>query len=125
VAQRTAAIPGLVISDVCDGRILVVAVVDRIQTEHYDRALEAFRAALEGRRAVIVDGSRCEYLSSNGLGALVYYSRKVAESGGRMVVVRPPEAVLRRLPTGVIGGAVAACDTLEEAVDVLKREVLD
>ena len=119
--QRTTGIPGLEISTVHDGRIVVVAVVGRIQREDFDRAVEAFRGALHGRRAVIVDGSRCEYLSSSGFGALAYYGRHMAESGGRLVVVRPPADVLRRLPAGVIGGLIPACDTLEEAVEYLER----
>jgi anti-anti-sigma regulatory factor len=124
MGRQTAKIPGLEIEDVREGRILVVSVVGRILREDYDRAVEAFRDALVGRRAVVVDGSRAEFLSSSGVGALVYYSRQVAQAGGLMVVVKPPESVIARVPSGVFGGAVRTCDTREEAVAILEAEVL-
>jgi anti-anti-sigma factor len=115
MSQKALDIPGLEISTGLDGRLLVVAVVGRIDAADYDRAVEAFRQALLAHRWVIVDGTCTEHLSSNGIGVLVYYARQVAARGGELVVVRPPDGVLSPMSSRLLERALRLFDTRQEA----------
>lgn len=43
-------------------------------------------AIAEGRPNVLLDGSRCGYIDSSGLGVLVSCSRKCRDAGGALVI---------------------------------------
>ncbi len=120
--ERTIDIPGLEVETVRDGRVLVVSVVGRIGQTDYDRAVESFRQAVSGHRWVIVDGTRTEYLSSNGIGILIYYGREVAAGGGEMVVVAPPEGVLGSTATVILSQALHLFDRREDAEEYLAEK---
>jgi len=73
------------------GGVPVLAPDGRVTIGAPSRALKAaIEAELQqGAAALIVDGSRVEYLDSSGLGELIAAARTLSERGGRLGVCSP------------------------------------
>ncbi len=91
-----------------------------------NQTVEAEQAILEeyvrqGHCKVIVDLSEAEYVSSTGIGLLLYYSKKLPKRGGCLVVVGAQGHVARVLQLTHLDRALTLCDTMEAAFDAAEQ----
>lgn len=115
----TTVVPGVEVSTIGKPEVVVFSVVGQIPPEHVSGAEELFRALIErGHRRFVIDLSRADYVSSNGVGIVVYYDKLLSKCRGRVVVVKAPPAVMERLGKFIIP-ALTVVDTRAEALALL------
>ena len=66
---------------------------------------------------VVIELSGCTFLDSSGLRTLVRAQRRVAEAGGRLVLVAPSQPARRVLDIATLDRFIPVAATLEEAVN--------
>lgn len=72
---------------------IVAGELDHFSAVGLDRLLEHLAGA--GRLDVVADMSRVEFTDTAGLAVIVRWSREYRERGGRLVLRRPPDLLLR------------------------------
>ena len=108
----------LVVTELGSARIAAIdGDIDMATADHFERALSK---AL-GTADVIVDLSRCVFLDSAGLRALVSASREAQRHGRRLVLARPSPGVAKLLRLTAIDAAIPTFDALEGAERELSR----
>jgi anti-anti-sigma factor len=75
-------------------KIQVEGELDLAVAEQLEQAL--VRAGAECRE-VLIDLTRCEFIDSTGIAAIVHAHKRLAENGGRLVACAPSAQVLRVL----------------------------
>jgi anti-anti-sigma factor len=103
-----------------DGKVAVFSVVGQLPRE-YHGAVEGLVLDLlrEGCRYFLVDLSAADYVSSGGVGLMSYYRKILADKHGKMVLVRPPGHVLKRLKLVRLPTWMEIYDTREAALEAL------
>ena len=82
--------------------------------------IDAFDEELEpsvSTDVVVIELSGCTVLDSSGLRTLVRAQRRVAEAGGRLVLVAPSQPARRVLDIATLDRVIPVAATLEEAVN--------
>ena len=75
----------------------------------------------KGNRKLIMDMSKVEYIDSSGLGVLVSVLKKVKASEGKLVLISPKSSVKQILSLTNLDKVFNIQDTLENAVDAVRR----
>ncbi len=75
----------------------------------------------KGNRKLIMDMSKVEYIDSSGLGVLVSVLKKVKVSEGKLVLISPKSSVKQILSLTNLDKVFNIQDTLENAVDAVRR----
>jgi anti-anti-sigma factor len=111
------AVPGVEITEEADRQIMVFAIRDRIPREMLDAAHEAFVAGIRRcTRAVIVDLSNAQHISSSGAGLLAYYFKLLGTHGVLLSAVSGPAEVMRYMESTGVTRLVRFYSSLGEAV---------
>jgi anti-sigma B factor antagonist len=84
-----------------DGGITNVVLRGRLDTASVGGIEAQFKAVVETKRAVVVDLSQTDYLSSLGVRLLMSGARAVHNKGGKLVLLSPKESV--RAVLGIVG----------------------
>jgi anti-anti-sigma factor len=102
--------------------VLVWKLVGRIDADQIAPAEEAVLDYMKrGHRRLVIDLSGAEQISSNGIGLMLYYSKKLPEKGGCLVVVKPRGHVARILEMTHLNRSLRFCDTFEEALEIAEQ----
>jgi anti-sigma B factor antagonist len=73
----------------------------------------------EGKTGLIVDLSRVTFMDSTGIGVILHALRRLAMSGGRLVLVCPTDRILRPFQITGLVGRLQILRSREEALGVL------
>jgi anti-sigma B factor antagonist len=84
-----------------DGGITHVVLRGRLDTASVGGIEAQFKTVVETKRAVVVDLSEMDYLSSLGVRLLLSGARAVHNKGGKLVLLSPKENV--RAVLGIVG----------------------
>ncbi len=115
-------IPGFELDWTPERDVAILRIVGRVDGGDLHRVEEASsRLVAGGQRRVVLDCSRAEGPSSAGLGVVIYYRNLLARMGGELVMAAPRGAVLRSIRAAGIDKAVPIFDTLEEAVEAVRK----
>jgi anti-anti-sigma factor len=82
----------------------------------------ALEVAASGARHVVIDMSGVAYADSAALGVLLAARARALETGGSVVLVRPPDPARRLLASTVLQKAFPVHETLGEAVDAVHED---
>jgi len=110
-------IPGLQLDYLDDGDIVVFTISGEVSRDRYDEINEFVQTVIRrGAKALIGDCSRAGRISSTGVGMMAYYCKEMRERGGHLVVVRPPDGIMKTLSPSSVERFVPFFDTLEDAL---------
>ena len=117
-------IPGVKIAFLSDPNIVIFSVIDHIPLIHLSRAEDALRELVQkGHRRIVIDLSAANRISSNGVGIAVYYHIVLAQRNGKLVIVKAPESVMKRI-WNFVQPAIPLADTVEDAIAILQGHEL-
>jgi anti-anti-sigma factor len=77
---------------------------------------------VEGTNKLIIDLSEVESCDSSGLSALLVANRTLNSTNGSIRLVSPSEKVLTLIKITQLDRVLNICDTVEEAIEELKKE---
>jgi anti-anti-sigma factor len=114
-------IPGVSICLVGKPEIAVFSVVGHVDRDCLSQAAKAFGELVEQgpHRLVVLDLSAAEYVSSTGIGVVAYYAKYLEEHHGKLVIVRGPDSVMKRVGPFLVP-LVQVMDTRAEAIALLR-----
>lgn len=96
--------------------------LDLSTAERVRQALAPAPASRSGRRHLVLDLRRLQFVDSSGLGALFQLHRRVVARGGRTLVARPTPTVERVLRLSGFFKLAGRAGSVDEAVHVLEED---
>lgn len=103
-----------------DRQVVVLSIQGRMPREAVSAAVDEFDRVMKlGYLKVVGDLSMTEEVSSEGVGAWLYYRERLEAVGGKVVLVRPPESLMRRLSALGVTDRFPFADSLENALDMM------
>src|SRR5687768_8847236 len=99
------------------GEFAVVAVVGEMDLASAPRLRERLvDLSDEGRRSIVIDLTRLDFVDSTGLGVLVGGLRRSRDMSGDLVLAGPPPGVLKMLAITGLGKVFTVCPDVDSAV---------
>mgnify|MGYP006287063029 CR=1 FL=1 len=75
-----------------------------------------------GMQSVIFDAASVDYISSTGIGALLYVNRKLISSKGKFILCNVPENIINVLRIIKLDNVLHITDSQEDAVETAQQE---
>jgi anti-sigma B factor antagonist len=80
----------------------------------------ALRLSQQRSTNLVVDMSLVTFIDSSGLGALIGARRRVGDSGGRVLLVQPPDLIRRVLASTQLQLGFPVYETVDDAVTAVR-----